>query len=260
MVEPKPLYQYAGYHDAEGGNGPVTFGAYDDAEGQPKSFSFSDQSIRRGFIRKVYLILMGQLVVTFGVVALFAFSQHAKTFAQLNPWLFWLAVFLMIATMLSMICCENVRRQTPTNFIFLGVFTVAESFLLGVSASRFAPHEVLLAIGITAAICLALTVFAMQTKYDFTVMGGVLIACLVGLIIFGFVAIFVGGRITTMIYATLGAVLFSVYLVYDTQLMLGGEHKYAISPEEYIFATLNLYLDIVNIFLDVLTILGVLQE
>lgn len=34
------------------------YGAYDDPESQPKNFSFDDQSIRRGFIRKVYLILM----------------------------------------------------------------------------------------------------------------------------------------------------------------------------------------------------------
>lgn len=251
-------YQYKGYQEVQGVSGAGAY--FDDAEGQPKSFSFDDQSIRLGFIRKVYLILMGQLMITFGAVAVIAFSDQAKAFALLNPWLIWLAMGFMIVTMLSMICCENVRRQTPTNFIFLGIFTVAESFLLAVAATRYAPRDVLLAIGITAAICLALTLFAMHTKYDLTMMGGVLIACLVSLVIFGFVAIFVGGRITSMIYACLGAVLFSVYLIYDTQLMLGGNHKYTISPEEYIFATLNLYLDIINIFMDILNIIGVMNE
>ena len=46
------------------------------------------------------------------------------------------------------------------------------------------------------------------------------------------------------------------YLVFDTQLMLGGKHKYSLSPEEYIFAALNLYLDIVNMFVYVLSIVG----
>lgn len=54
----------------------------------------------------------------------------------------------------------------------------------------------------------------------------------------------------------MGAVLFGVYLVFDTQIMLGGRHKYAISPEEYIFAALNLYLDIVNMFLYILSMLN----
>ena len=38
--------------------------------------------------------------------------------------------------------------------------------------------------------------------------------------------------------------------------MLGGKHKYSLSPEEYIFAALNLYLDIINIFMYLLGIIG----
>ena len=55
-------------------------------------------------------------------------------------------------------------------------------------------------------------------------------------------------------YACLGAVLFGLYLVFDTQMMLGGKHKYSLSPEEYIYAALNLYIDIINIFLFILSI------
>ena len=46
------------------------------------------------------------------------------------------------------------------------------------------------------------------------------------------------------------------YLVYDTQIMMGGGKMYSISPEEYIFAALNLYLDIVNLFLYILQIIA----
>lgn len=64
----------------------------------------------------------------------------------------------------------------------------------------------------------------------------------------------------TLVYASIGALIFSLYLVYDTQLMMGGKHKYSISPEEYIFAALNLYLDIINIFLYILTIIGAARD
>ena len=40
----------------------------------------------------------------------------------------------------------------------------------------------------------------------------------------------------------IGAFVFSLYLIYDTQMMMGGKHKYALDPEEYIFAALNIYL------------------
>lgn len=39
-------------------------------------------------------------------------------------------------------------------------------------------------------------------------------------------------------------------------MMLGGNHKYALSPEEYIFAALSLYVDIINLFLMILQIVG----
>ena len=58
-------------------------------------------------------------------------------------------------------------------------------------------------------------------------------------------------------YGSLGALVFSLYIVYDTQLMMGGKHKYALSPEEYIFAALNLYLDFIQLFRFILMIVGV---
>jgi FtsH-binding integral membrane protein len=57
-------------------------------------------------------------------------------------------------------------------------------------------------------------------------------------------------------YGALGAIIFSLFIVYDTQLMLGGKHKCAIDPEEYVFAALNLYLDIINLFMYILLIVG----
>ena len=53
-----------------------------------------------------------------------------------------------------------------------------------------------------------------------------------------------------------GGLIFSLYIVYDTQLMLGGKHKYALDPEEYVFAALSLYLDVINLFIYVLLGVG----
>ena len=71
--------------------------------------------------------------------------------------------------------------------------------------------------------------------------------------VFGILMIFIPQtKYTQMIYGALGALIFSLYLVYNTQMMMGGDHKFSISPEEYIFATLALYLGIINIFLYIL--------
>jgi FtsH-binding integral membrane protein len=147
---------------------------------------------------------------------------------------------------------------------------------------------VLLAGGVTVVVCVGLTIFSFQTKWDFTRFGGILFCAMIILFLFGFMTIFLRAYfpITRMIYAALGALLFSAFLVYDTQKMMGmygygygaiaespviptyinimiminlcagGNHKYSISPEEYIFASLNLYLDIINIFLYLLQLFG----
>ena len=63
-------------------------------------------------------------------------------------------------------------------------------------------------------------------------------------------------RYAIIAYGAAGALVFMVYIVYDTQLMIGGKHKYSLDPEEYVFAALNLYLDIINLFLYLLSIIG----
>lgn len=208
----------------------------------------------------MYSILMAQLCVTLGFICLFMFHRPTKIWVHNHPELFWIAFGVMLVTMISMACCDSVRRKAPMNFIFLSLFTICMSFMLGVSTARFNSQEVLLAVGITAAVCLGLTLFAFQTKWDFTVMGGMLFVAALILMLFGLIAIFFPGRTITLVYASLGALIFSLYLVYDTQLMMGGKHKYSISPEEYIFAALNLYLDIINIFMFILTIIGASRD
>ncbi|KAM3955858.1 glutamate [NMDA] receptor-associated protein 1 isoform 2-T2 [Aphomia sociella] len=261
---PQAGYPQGGYPPQPGfagyGEQPAGYGGPSDSvgeDGEVKGFDFTEQTIRRAFIRKVYSILMCQLLVTMGFIALFIFHQPTKLWVHRNPGMFWVAFAVTFVTLIVMACCGDVRRKSPMNFIFLGIFTLAQSFLLGVASSVYDVDAVLMAVGITAAVCLALTLFALQTKWDFTVMGGILLCATVVLLIFGLVAIFIPrNNIVTLVYASLGALLFSFYLIYDTQLMMGGKHKYSISPEEYIFAALNLYLDIVNIFLYILTIIG----
>lgn len=54
----------------------------------------------------------------------------------------WVAFATVFICLIVMACCGNVRRQAPMNFIFLGIFTVAESFLLGVTSSVYAVDAV----------------------------------------------------------------------------------------------------------------------
>ncbi|EDO37574.1 predicted protein [Nematostella vectensis] len=220
------------------------------------SMAFSDISIRAGFIRKVYSILLCQLAVTISFICFFLYCEPVRLYAVSHPGIFYGALAVTFVTMIAMACCEGVRRKFPTNLLFLTLFTLCEGYLLGAVSSVYKADEVLMAVGITAVVVLAITIFAFQTKYDFTMMGGFLFVALIVLICFGFLAIFFHNRVVQIVYASLGALLFALYLVYDTQIMMGGGKMYSISPEEYIFAALNLYLDIVNMFLYILQLIS----
>jgi len=218
--------------------------------------SFGEKSVRLGFIRKVYSLLCAQLVLTMAFIGFF-FIKPVGEFARENTWLMWVAMVVSFALLITLACCESVRRKSPQNLIFLGLFTAAEGWLVGMICSTYQVTEVLIAVAVTAGVVLALTLFAMQTKIDFTAWGGALLAVLVVFVLAGLIAVFFKEtRTVRLVYASIGAIIFSLYIIFDTQMMLGGKHKYALDPEEYVFASLNLYLDIINLFLYLLQIIG----
>ncbi|CAF4697250.1 unnamed protein product, partial [Rotaria sp. Silwood2] len=57
------------------------------------------------------------------------------------------------------------------------------------------------------------------------------------------------------IYAGLGALAFSIFLTVDTRLLMGGI-RHEISAEDHVFASLMLYIDVVYIFVYILSWFG----
>ena len=93
-------------------------------------------------------------------------------FVVKNRWFMWVALGVMMVCLISMACCDSVRRKSPINFIFLFVFTVCQGLMMGTLATFYSVDAVLISVGITAGVTFALTLFAFQTKIDFTVCGG----------------------------------------------------------------------------------------
>ncbi|XP_017281904.1 glutamate receptor, ionotropic, N-methyl D-aspartate-associated protein 1b (glutamate binding) [Kryptolebias marmoratus] len=218
-------------------------------------FGLDNKSIRRAFIRKVYLVLTAQLLVTFGFVAIFTFVDEVKVYVSRNLWTYLLSYGVFLVSICVISCCGNVRRRHPWNLVALSILTLSMSYMVGVIASFHDTESVIMAVGITAVVCFTVVVFSMQTKYDFTSCYGVLFVCLIVLIVFSILCIIFQNIVLQIVYAGLGALLFTGFLAVDTQLLLGNK-ELALSPEEYVFAALNLYTDIINIFLYILAIVG----
>ncbi|XP_008275410.1 protein lifeguard 3 [Stegastes partitus] len=223
------------------------------------SAQWESTSIRHSFIRKVYLILTAQLIVTFSVVAVFTFVDPVRLFVIRYPGIYWASLVVYFVVYCILICCKEPRRRFPWNLVLLGVFTLALSYMTGTISSYYDTKAVFLAMGITALVCIAVTIFCFQTKVDFTSCGGLLCIAAVLLMIIGIVtAVVLSFQYVPwlhMLYAAIGAIVYTLFLVYNTQLLIGNR-ELAISPEEYIYGALSLYVDIVHIFLFILQVSG----
>jgi FtsH-binding integral membrane protein len=103
---------------------------------------------------------------------------------------------------------------------------------------------------LTSALCTAggITIFAINTKIDATKWGSMLMVAGFAFIALIFVGIFWINKIVYLVIAGVSALLFSAYLIYDIQLIMGGR-TYSISPDEYVFAALSIYLVSLGVWL-----------
>jgi hypothetical protein len=218
--------------------------------------------VRNGFIKKVYALLVCMLVLTTAIAA--PFQVMSASFMEANrAFLTGLLIGTLVLTLGMSCCCMGAMKSFPANYIMLLVFSVCYGVVTGIVSSAYTLPSVLLAAGMTAGIFLVLTLYAVFTKTDFTGLGPYLFVALVGLILFGLVSwvlgIFFPGivSVTQTVYAAIGAVLFSFFIVYDTQMIVGGRHKKCeLSIDDFAFAALMLYLDIINLFLYFLALFG----
>lgn len=129
------------------------------------------------------------------------------------------------------------------------------SYMVAMISSYHNTQIVFYAFVICAVVCLGVTLFAIQTKFDFTLCSSFLFVAVLVLFVFGIIAIFTRSSIVNLIYSALMALVFTLFLAYDTQMIIGGR-RHEMSPEEYIFGALQLYLDVVYIFIAILGIFG----
>lgn len=214
------------------------------------------RQVRHGFVRKVFGIVAVQLLTTAAAGAFFLLNGAAELFVINHSWMIYVAMGITMVVVLAIACCDGPRKSFPMNFILLFVFTAAESFLVGVASATYDTQIVIIAASLTCLITVGLALFACQTKWDFTGMGGVLsgvLLCLIGASLI--MAFFPKTSVGTIAISSIGALLFAAFLVYDIQLLM-GRHGEEYGPDEYITVALSLYLDVINIFLYILQILS----
>jgi modulator of FtsH protease len=108
------------------------------------------------------------------------------------------------------------------------------------------------ALGGTGVIFLGLSGYALTTRRDFSFLGGMLFVGLVVILIAAIANIFLAIPAMSLAISAVVILLFSGFILYDTSRIING------GQTNYIMATVSLYLNIFNIFIHLLNILGAL--
>jgi len=213
--------------------------------------SLQDNEMRWAFLRKVYSILSMQLLLTVIVSATVVLYSPATLFLVKTP-----GLLLGISILPFILLCPlyAYHQKHPVNLALLGLFTVVLSLTVGISCAYTKGRIVLEALILTAAVVFSLTGYtfwASKKGKDFSFLGPILFSSLIVIILFSFIQVFFPlGSLSTTIYGGLGALVFSGYIVYDTDNLI-KRYTY----DEYIWASVVLYLDILNLFLSLLQLL-----
>ncbi|XP_049638730.1 protein lifeguard 4 [Suncus etruscus] len=203
--------------------------------------------IRMAFLRKVYSILFLQFLLTTATTAVFLYFDCMRTFIQESPVLILASTFGSIGLIFALTLN---RHKHPLNLYLLCGFTLLESLTLASIVTFYDVHVVMQAFMLTTAVFLVLTTYTLQSKRDFSRLGAGLFAALWILILSGILGIFLQNETVELVLSALGALVFCGFIIYDTHSLM---HK--LSPEEYVLASINLYLDIINLFLHLLRLL-----
>ncbi|KAL2888239.1 Protein lifeguard 4 [Ceratocystis lukuohia] len=249
-----PSYQAAAGSSSTASDG--VFGAPRTSEDNiPDDFKFGGSvaeatiDIRNQFVRKVYAILTAQFIATAITSSLSFWSEGYKLWVQSHPGLVFVSMFAAIGFMAA---TYWKRKSYPMNLVLLSAFTLTEAYTISVIVSFYDIGLVVNATLITAGMFIFLTAFACQTTYDFTSWVPYVSGLLWGLILFSFMYMFFPYNSTgELIYGGAAALIFSAYILIDTQMVLRKFHV-----EEEIAAAITLYLDLINLFLAILRILN----
>jgi len=201
---------------------------------------------RMAFLRKVY-----------GLLALSTFIAGASAFMTAStPAVVQLArehQFLLFALEIAAIFFTFWARKKETiGLVALFSFVALTGVTTAPITLTYTGGTIANAAMLTGIIFVGLSIYTVTSKKDFTFMGGMLTTGLIILIVGGLLNMFVfQSSGMSFLFSAGGAFLFSGFIIYDTFNIL---NRYP--TDEYISATLTLYLDVLNLFLMLLRLVG----
>ena len=200
-------------------------------------------------LRNTYMMLGLTMIPT--VIGAFIGTSINFSFMAQHP---IMSSLLMFGVMMGMLFAVTALRNSVWGIVALLGFTFVAGVFLGPILQvalhfRNGAQLVGMAAGGTGIIFLSLATLATVTKKDYSFMGKFLFIGLIMLIVASFANMFFQIPALALTISAIAVMIFSAYILFDvSRIVHGGETN-------YVMATLSLYLDIYNLFINLLQLL-----
>ncbi|MDP1857803.1 MAG: Bax inhibitor-1 family protein [Gemmatimonadaceae bacterium] len=203
---------------------------------------------RATLVRRTYSLVFASVLVTIAGAA-YGMSQPSIMDAVIrHPFITLMLMFAPL--MLAM----KFRDAFPANLGLVFLFTFAEGLMISpilFMYGRSQPGVIGQAGMLTASAFAVLTLYAFASRRDFSAMGAFFTVGLWVLIATSLLNLFFRNQTASLWLAGGTVLVFSGLLVFDTWRL-----RNVFGPDDYVIAAVNIYLDLLNMFLAVLSLLG----
>ena len=207
---------------------------------------------RNRVLRNTYWLLALSMIPTV-LGAWVGLATGFSLFAATSPAMSMLAFFAIAFGF--MFAIEKTKNSSAGVFVLLG-FT----FFMGLMLSRIlgfvlgfsnGPSLIMLAFGGTGVIFASMATIATVSKRDFSGLGKWLFMGVIVLLLASVANVFLHLPALMLTVSVMAIVIFSAYMLFDVQRVVNG------GETNYITAALAIYLDLYNVFVNLLALLGI---
>jgi modulator of FtsH protease len=167
---------------------------------------------------------------------------------------FWIS---LVGGFVVLIVLRFARNTSPLNMVLFVVFSALEGVVLGdvleIYVAQGASLVVFQAAAATAVAALAAGAVGYFTHRDLSRLGGYLFIALIVVVVASLVGLFIQSGVLWTVISAVSALLFTAFLVFDINRVARAGN---LSQGDAIVMAISVYLDIYNLFLDLLYLLG----
>ena len=213
-------------------------------------------STKNSFLRKVFMQMFLGLLITGGVSWYVVQSQPLISFVANY------VTFIIVAELLLVLGINfgiNKISSGTAKLLFIA-YSAMNGLVLSVVMLIYNPYSILYVLGVTSLIFVGMTIYGLKTKEDLSSYDGFFKGGLIALVIVSLLNLFLKISILGWFISVCAVVLFTALIAYDINRIVKIFQSNDLTEEDYnkfsTIGALMLYLDFVNLFLNLLRLFG----